>query len=313
MKQLMPSCWTDFQCIAGACRHSCCIGWEIDIDEDTLQAYYARTDTLGERLRSCIEPDGTPHFRLTEEERCPFLNSDNLCDIILTAGDQALCEICAKHPRYFNVYPDCVEAGLGLCCEEAVRLLLAWDGALTFTEKPITAMEDEEASEEYTFLRRERNRLIAALQDRSRPLSQRCAWNNNLSFEAFRELLTDLEYIDEEWHHILPLLREPEGSIDDPDPVWEKLLVCCVWRYYLMYGLQFWQESFALEFGFLSVRLLQAMFAYHRSTNGLLSDRDRIDLIRMWSSELEYSPENLDAIAQWLSEQEETEAPTAEH
>ena len=34
-----PSYYKDFHCIASDCTENCCIGWEIDVDEDTL-AYY---------------------------------------------------------------------------------------------------------------------------------------------------------------------------------------------------------------------------------------------------------------------------------
>ena len=35
MKIFAPDYYRDFKCSAGNCKHSCCIGWEIDIDEDT--------------------------------------------------------------------------------------------------------------------------------------------------------------------------------------------------------------------------------------------------------------------------------------
>ena len=39
MITVYPSYYKDFTCIAGDCRHSCCIGWEIDIDDETLEKY----------------------------------------------------------------------------------------------------------------------------------------------------------------------------------------------------------------------------------------------------------------------------------
>ena len=35
----VPSYYKTFQCIADKCEHSCCIGWEIDIDEDSYDYY----------------------------------------------------------------------------------------------------------------------------------------------------------------------------------------------------------------------------------------------------------------------------------
>ena len=83
MLEVFPDYYKDFRCTAGACRHSCCIGWEIDIDPDKLDRYLTLPGPLGDRLRANISLVGEPHFILGPEERCPFLNDRNLCDLIL--------------------------------------------------------------------------------------------------------------------------------------------------------------------------------------------------------------------------------------
>lgn len=93
MKRVVPDYYADFACIAGACRHTCCVGWEIDIDPDSLRRYQAMPGEMGERLRSHIDIEETPHFRLTADERCPLLNTNGLCDLITAAGQDALCQI----------------------------------------------------------------------------------------------------------------------------------------------------------------------------------------------------------------------------
>ena len=46
--------YSEFKCKADKCKHSCCKGWEIDIDEDTL-LYYKSLDTeLGNEIRQNI-------------------------------------------------------------------------------------------------------------------------------------------------------------------------------------------------------------------------------------------------------------------
>ena len=37
MKLVTPSFYKDFKCIAGDCPDSCCQGWEVDADEDSLE------------------------------------------------------------------------------------------------------------------------------------------------------------------------------------------------------------------------------------------------------------------------------------
>lgn len=37
----VPDYFDEFECIAGRCRHSCCAGWEVEIDEKTFDYYKA--------------------------------------------------------------------------------------------------------------------------------------------------------------------------------------------------------------------------------------------------------------------------------
>lgn len=99
-----PDFAPDFVCKADKCRHSCCRGWEIDIDAATAAWYLTLDGEIGEELRQNIvqAEDGTYSFRLTPEERCPFLRADGLCRLILTLDEDALCEICTMHPRFLS-------------------------------------------------------------------------------------------------------------------------------------------------------------------------------------------------------------------
>ncbi len=125
MKIFAPDYYPLFHCLAGRCGHTCCEGWEIDIDEASLKRYRAMRGPFGRRVRECISGEGTPHFILRENERCPLLNEDGLCDLILQRGEGALCQICADHPRFRNYWSDREEVGLGMACEEAARLILS--------------------------------------------------------------------------------------------------------------------------------------------------------------------------------------------
>ena len=53
MKLYAPDYYTKFACIADKCQHSCCIGWEIDIDEETLSYYNSVSGDFGNRLSDC--------------------------------------------------------------------------------------------------------------------------------------------------------------------------------------------------------------------------------------------------------------------
>ena len=47
----VPDYFKEFSCIAGACKDSCCLGWEIDIDEDSYEYYKSLPGEIGDRLR----------------------------------------------------------------------------------------------------------------------------------------------------------------------------------------------------------------------------------------------------------------------
>ena len=168
MIQFAPSYYKNFRCIAGACRHSCCIGWEIDVDDDTLREYRRHPDIL-RHIDTSAEP---AHFRLTADERCPFLNKCGLCEIILRHGEDALCQICADHPRFRNFYDSRLETGLGLCCEAAARLILGTTDRVTL-EILGNEAENEPESEEETAFFALRDRLFAIAQDRTKSVRER--------------------------------------------------------------------------------------------------------------------------------------------
>ena len=82
MKIFAPSYYKDFKCIADKCKHNCCIGWEIDIDTDTLEYYRSLNNDLGNEIMKNISLEDVPHFKLTANDRCPLLNEKGLCKII---------------------------------------------------------------------------------------------------------------------------------------------------------------------------------------------------------------------------------------
>ena len=123
MKLYAPKYYKNFKCSADRCEHSCCVGWEIDIDKDTLKKYKSLRGGYGTVIADSISMDDTPHFRLGEGDRCPHLDKRGLCKIILAVGEEYLCDICREHPRFYN-YTSVAEVGIGMSCMEAARIIL---------------------------------------------------------------------------------------------------------------------------------------------------------------------------------------------
>lgn len=181
-----PAYFKDFHCISSRCTDSCCWHWEIDIDEDTLHYYQQVPGEFGKRLREHIMPpnldtDEPAHFLSDKRERCPFLNGDNLCDIFIRLGEEHLSYICTHHPRFYDWLLDGQEAGLGLCCEEAARLILQETGYPDFEVIPCPdpadsdPLPDGDLQLEQAFERRliaMREELFAIIKPESRPVGE---------------------------------------------------------------------------------------------------------------------------------------------
>lgn len=129
MKIIVPDYYFEFKCIADKCKHTCCKGWEVEIDSDSL----TRFEQVPE-IKMHIEKGEDNHFRLLEGDVCPFLLENGLCDMILRYGEEFLCQTCTDHPRFRNYWSDRIEMGLGLVCEEAARLILGRKHPMTLVE-----------------------------------------------------------------------------------------------------------------------------------------------------------------------------------
>nr|WP_027871439.1 flagellin lysine-N-methylase [[Eubacterium] cellulosolvens] len=167
-----PDWVEDFVCIADECEDTCCAGWEVDIDEGTLELYRSAEGSFGDRLRCEIRSeneteDGGCFFPLTKEGRCPFLNDRNLCDIITNLGPDAISMVCDEYPRYFVTVGDYEQMDMSLSCMELGRLFFAGEKMELRREEDAIRREEDDVDEER--LRRIlacRDRAIAALQDR---------------------------------------------------------------------------------------------------------------------------------------------------
>ena len=170
-----PDFYRDFHCIADRCGDSCCIGWQIDIDPDTLARYQAVPGPFGEELKQGIvqSEDGASCFRLDASERCVFLDQRNLCRIYSQLGEDALCTICTRHPRFFNWFGPVKEGGHGLCCEEAARLWLCRDTPLTLVSEEIDEAPDGALPQWFPLLEKARGLVLSRLEAPELPLWER--------------------------------------------------------------------------------------------------------------------------------------------
>lgn len=298
---IYPNYYEKFTCIADKCRHNCCIGWEIDIDSKTHEFYKSLTDEFSKRFDSNICDENTPHFVLTENERCPFLNNNNLCDIIIEYGDEHICDICKEHPRFHNELPKRTESGLGLCCEEAARIILSQKDKTTLvcTEKITT-------DDEIIMLRDD---IMQALQNRDQSINARldtaltlCDTTfTNRSETLWCNVLLSLEQLDKSWG---VLLKDAKDIIKITDleafdtymqhrtHEYEQFIVYLLYRHFANApDLQSAQSR--MRFVAFAYYIIRSLGAVIFTQKGEFTFEDQVELIRLFSSEIEYSDENL--------------------
>ncbi len=307
MKTFVPNYYKDFKCIAQKCKHNCCIGWEIDINQDTLSQYENLKGKFSRKLKQGIEyNDDCACFRLDGKGRCVFLNEKNLCDIILNLGEDSLCQICSDHPRFRNYYSDRIEMGLGLCCEEAGRIILGQDipfSLVLLSDDGCENITDDNNSEFYKF----RENLFKMLNDKTIFLNDKV--NNYISYCDFKmpesskdewvDFFLSLERLDDYWSVVLNQLKETDiGDIEIPENFniyFENLI-----KYFTYRHITTENDSEIIFFVLTSYHFIEMLCKMHIKNYGDLSNENIIEYCRLYSSEIEYSDENIDKIIELL-------------
>lgn len=308
MKLYVPDYYPEFQCIADACRHNCCIGWEIEIDEESYLKYANVSGKLGERLEKNISKEHS--FILDEKERCPFLNDRNLCDLILELGEESLCNICRDHPRFRNFFEDRTEMGLGICCEAAGNLILG-------KKEPfhLLCIEDDEKEELqypeeqafYDF----RDSLFSLLFDRAKQLKERILDIIHQyqipvvkkPFAQWKQIYLKLERMDSVWEEYVQELDEGKlidvFCVPEYETVQEQLLGYFFFRH-LPDGVYDGSIPERIAFGLLSTYIISLLYDGISKKSGKNDLSLWVEIARIYSSEIEYSQENMEALLEML-------------
>ena len=299
MKTFAPNYYNSFKCIADRCHHTCCKGWEIYIDDATLERYKSLGDRFTQKL--CYTDDGVC-FCLTDDERCPFLNKNGLCDIISELGEEYISEICREHPRFYNWFSHRTEVGLGLSCEEAARIVLSQK-----SKTQLVVIEDDgsdaEPSEIEEYVLDMRDKLLDTAQDRGVDIETRIDRILSLSggkipdksMEQWAETLSELEMMDSHWKDVLMSLKASHRAVytNQWDICFEKLLVYFIYRHVTS---AYDNESLAKlsAFACLSTEIIKELWlaSKEQTSDSLCS------IAMMYSAEIEYSEENTERLVQ---------------
>ena len=304
MKLIAPDYYPEFRCIADRCRHSCCIGWEIDIDPDTREKYRRIPGAFGARLNAAIDDSGeTSCFRLGADERCPMLNANGLCDLITELGEGTLCQICDDHPRFRNFFAGHTEIGLGLCCEEAARLILSRETPMELITLADDGREGAGDGEEEALLAI-RDTLMHALRDPGLSLPERldeilALGGLGIPHRRWQDVYRGLERLDPAWDDALDSLEDaPAQPPAELENAFARFCEYLLWRH-LPGAMDDEDIPGRTAFCVLSTWMLMGLCAAKPGC----TLADCIGFARMYSAEIEYSEDNIMALLDALWEE----------
>lgn len=173
----VPYYYKDFKCIAGGCPDSCCQGWEVDADEDSLAYYRTLTGDIKNKIDSVLDKDefGNTIFKLADRKRCPFLNDENLCDMHIAIGGEHTPYTCRMFPRFINDFGGTREMGISFSCPVASDMMFGLTQPFSF----VSEMNNEPPqlneidAQTYFYLLKAREKAFSIVEDKSIPVSQR--------------------------------------------------------------------------------------------------------------------------------------------
>ena len=210
--------------------------------------------------------------------------------------EESLCDICTEHPRFYNEYGDVFEAGLGMCCEEAARLLLKGTKSVELIAE---ADGEEDTALPPILILREKVFDCLKRTDISFAEKERCALalvnavpEKFRAGEAARFCLT-LERMEDAWGDMLRDMENRGESAEvfiNTDAVRaERICEYFVFRHFAALS-EAKDASVGLKFCFFAVYVVSCLEALGYGDEAL----------RLFSAEIEYSDENVDRISEYL-------------
>jgi len=216
----------NFTCIGSDCEDSCCHQWKIIIDQNTYNRYQNIDDIdLKKKVKEFVRSNQSDRnaanygfINLNKDRRCPFLSTENLCQVQQKLGIVALSQTCLTYPRIFHSIDNIIEASAEISCPEVARKALLNRAGITLKTAAIelddrymlnASINLEQLSLKYpvaNYFSRIREFAISLIKNRSRRLADRLIILGMLSQKVQELTVNDrtdeipalLEYFDEQ-------------------------------------------------------------------------------------------------------------------
>lgn len=335
MKTTYHEFYKEFKCIANKCPDSCCKEWDVVIDDESYEKYSGVGGEFGKRLKSLMvtDADGDRIFTLNKN-RCPFWNSDMLCDIYINLGEDFLCETCKRFPRINLDYTAFEEKILSLACPEALRLMLKKDAMKKLIEKenPLEAEQCDYDTDVMSLLLKERQNIFDVLNNDENSLFDCLSLMYKIfanvqskldgakydstqifdcegfisDYKATVSLLLKLDIMTDEWKKFLEnaVKYNPNQTdttafskqINEYAYEFKNLMYYYVFRYFLN-SIDSYDVMGCFNLMLLAVKSAYILQLFEFSTKGTLSEQNRHRIFGLYSKEVEHSYENIEYLS----------------
>ena len=125
---LKPDFYDKFSCKGSSCNYHCCRDWRIDLTKDEYHKWKKAGIFDKKDVDDIVSINNSSHayanIHLNEQNACPFLSEEHLCEIQLKHGSKMLSQVCRQFPRIVHGYCGKLEYALSLGCEAVLELLL---------------------------------------------------------------------------------------------------------------------------------------------------------------------------------------------
>ncbi len=297
MKKFNLNYYPEFKCVADKCKHTCCSGWEMNIDKKSLEKYKNDGSEFSKTLKQGVNFKKSK-FKAKKDGRCAFLNDIGLCEIIINLGENNLCQVCHDHPRFRSFFNDRIEMGLGFCCEEATKIILSFKDKI----EP-TLIADDKTDFPLDFNQKNvlefRKKVLNILQNRTKDINQRIECLLSVCNVSFLEkdfikvvkTFISFERLNKSWTKRLKTIKNitfNKNTDESLSLICEQFLVNSLYRHL----------SDAEDTIFVRARTIACIFSWWiiKSILKTESYNEIFDIVRAYSSEVEYSQKNLDKL-----------------
>jgi len=224
MKTIKPDYYQAFHCIADKCTFTCCQEWKIAVDDKTEEKWKKYPDPHQKSKMLCeviTEKDDTRIIGLNGEKKCPFLNENKLCKLVVEYGEEILSETCHTFPRQVHHFQSensqggWTEYSLVACCPAVIDIWMEQE-EIKWVEDITETREDENKKTAMEPVQERETDICLAIREKMFFIMKNKANSNEKNLLLLFFMLLDLEevYLNE---------KIADRSNDEPKSQWRKL------------------------------------------------------------------------------------------